>query len=860
MDDTWEIHFNLLAEGKNKSESFHFKVNPLKDPSNEFPSFPKEKMLRALKEHGDNNKYGFAQGRLRNLKLKKKPTISKNDEIHILMIVFEKIGPISLVFINRFEYLVLEGIDAQYNYIGYKTLVNLVLQSIKPDSEPIRGLGRITRVYHTSNAEELIRKRSYSPIFDTAEGNIAAFIASFLLPTLFIIILPLELLDSTWIYILVLGVLSILVSSYSILKRSSRYAPLSLVSLIISYVLIESMIHVNILTQGINPWGIFNNISRNNLVGILRNQPIIDAIAPQIVIGIDLLATIIPFMDLILLSLLPFTISPGISGLTERVEKKLSMRNFVRKSFFGALFLISIILLPMSYHAIGKGMEGTLYASIGVSETSEIFSEEYLTNIDTNLDALLTLINSAQFNLNKAGNSFQHFADNPLIAYVLPYFIPNLAGIPLEDLSKILNLTYVLSNSLEYIPNLLWAISNLESGVNLTFTILQQSIENPTTAGVGSEISSSYDTNMKTALNLILLGTNNLTSIQNSLLTLFSQAKDKLDYSVFAEISTIITDFELSFPILVTILENLAPWINSTYKLTLVLDDLFDYEFNSPYLQSALVDFENSTMLSDIDVDALPLNSTIPIRDLASFSQNLHSVTKYFLYTVQNGSMMFQQLNSTLKLFEDIDFSNSSHINDPIWGNINTGLTNTSNLLNNTQSNLENMGDVLSNQDDFEFTELNAFVTDLQLFIDNTSQQFDVVNTYFDVLDGTFNAISSFSTGVNVFNDTLTQDLVNSSVDYTEARDNFTLSQFTANQTASILTSINYHLLNQSSIDNWIELLNGSSNSIWLNAGDFVQLITDIEAEPSGFILLSHLNQLDLILNRAEALDWNIFS
>ena len=76
MEDTWELHFNLLAEGKSKSESFHFKVNPLKDPSNEFPSFPKDKMLRALKEHGDNDKYGYAQGRLRNLKLKKKSPLN----------------------------------------------------------------------------------------------------------------------------------------------------------------------------------------------------------------------------------------------------------------------------------------------------------------------------------------------------------------------------------------------------------------------------------------------------------------------------------------------------------------------------------------------------------------------------------------------------------------------------------------------------------------------------------------------------------------------------------------------------------------------------------------------------------------
>jgi hypothetical protein len=66
--------------------------------------------------------------------------------------------------------------------------------------------------------------------------------------------------------------------------------------------------------------------------------------------------------------------------------------------------------------------------------------------------------------------------------------------------------------------------------------------------------------------------------------------------------------------------------------------------------------------------------------------------------------------------------------------------------------------------------------------------------------------------------------------------------------------------LNQSAIDNWIDLLNGSSNSIRLNAAEFIQLITAIETEVTGFIFQSHLDQLAIILGRAEALEWNIFS
>ncbi|MHA2093527.1 MAG: hypothetical protein ACW98F_02680, partial [Candidatus Hodarchaeales archaeon] len=641
MPEKCQISFNLQAEGKAKIESFRFNVNRLSDPSIEFPSFPKEKMLRALREHSRDRQYGFAQGHLKNLKFKK-CELSDVEEIHILMLVFEKIGPISLLFRNKFEYLVLDGIDAQYNYIGYKTLVNLLIQIIKPNTEPIQGLGKITAIYHASNSEELSRKASYVPILETTEGKVTLFALSIILPTIVVIVLPLTWLEEVGPYLLVLGMLSILVCLYPVVKRSFRHAPLSILSLITSYLIVETLIHFDVLTAGINPWGIFNNISRDNLVGILRNQPIVGSIGSQIFIGFDLLGAIVPFLDIILLGIIPFTVGAGLSGLLEKVEKKLSIRTITVKTFFAALFLISIIAIPTTYHAIGKGMEGTLYASIGVTETAEIFSEKYFTNLEENLAELEALIASAQFNFDKANNSFTQFANNPLIAYLLPFIIPEVAGIPLQDLPNILALTDVVSKSLTHVPNLLWSLTNLESGINLTFSLLQDSIGQSAVGGYGATTSATYNPSMHDALNLLLQGTSNLSSIEDPLLILFSQAREKIDYSVFAEISSVLTELELVLPILITILDGLVPWVNSTYKLTLVIDDLFDFNFDSNYLQSAVDDFDQSASILDIDVATLPNTSIIPIRDLAGFSTNLHSVTKYFLYTIQNGSQMFQ--------------------------------------------------------------------------------------------------------------------------------------------------------------------------------------------------------------------------
>ncbi|MHA1944689.1 MAG: hypothetical protein ACXAC6_01790 [Candidatus Hodarchaeales archaeon] len=861
MADTWELRFDLKAEDKNKSESFNFEVNALKDPSKEYPSFPKEKLLRALRLHGVDKRFKYASGLLKNIKMKKCPDLKKTDEIHLLMIILEKIGPISFIFSNKFEYLVLEGVDSQYNYIGYKTIVNLLIQTIKPDSEPIKGLGKIKAIYHATNAEEIERKKSYVPFLDTTEGNILAFALSVILPTVVVIVLPISWLDTMSSYLLVLVLLSFLVCLYPILKRSVRHSPLSLLSLVASYLIVESMIHVNFLIDGINPWGIFNNISRHNLVGILKNQPIVAAISPQLFIGFDLLAVIVPFLDVILLSLIPFTIGVSLSGFVEKVEKVVSARTVVIKTFFLAVFTIFIVVLPTTYHAFGKGMEGTFYAGIGMSETTEIFSDRFITDLEANFVELLSLIESANFNLNKAGNSFLQFAENPLIAYLLPSLIPEVAGIPLADLPRILDLTYVLSSSLEYIPNIFWALNNLQSGLNLSFSILQGSVGLAPLSGSGAAIFADYDPTLKDALQLLTLGTNNLSVIQDPLIILFDQVKEKLDYSVFAEISTVLTEIEIALPILITILDSVSPWINSTYKLSLVLDDLFDYQFTSEYLSSASLDFESASSILDIDIQSIPETTTIPIRDLVDFSFALHSVTKYFLFSMENGTQMFTQLNSTLRLFDDVDFTNTSNIDSPIWDDIDSGLNLTSILLNSTQDSLNSMNLILSSPPPLEFEELNDFFDELILFVDNTTESFDVVNQYFDALDGTHNSISLLSSGINVLNQTITQDLITSTEDYTNARNNFTQSQIVANNTYDILEGITSHILNESSITNWQNLIKGDittnlTSSIYMNAEACLDLIELIE---TGGILVSHLTELALILVRIEDLDWNIF-
>ncbi|MFX0149239.1 MAG: hypothetical protein ACFFAJ_00505 [Candidatus Hodarchaeota archaeon] len=859
--DEWEIKFKLQAA--QRSESFQFSVNSLRDSSVEFPSFPKDKFLRALQTHSESKHYSLYSGMLRDLKFKRTSDLHENVEIHVIILVFEKIGPISLIFSNKFENLVLEGLDANYNYLGTDALINILIQIIKPDSPTVKGLGNILTIYHASNMEELVKKEKYVPFLDRIEGQSIIFSLSIIIPILFILIIPSQFLDSMLSYVITLGIFSILVCLYPLIKRSIRFAPLSLISALISYLSIETMIHFRVF-QGLNPWGIFNNISRQNLIGILRNQDLVKSTGQGVILGFDLLQLLIPFLDAIIIIFIPFTIGVSLTGIFQISERKWKSTMLLR-TLFSALLLIFIIIIPLGYHAIGKGTEGTLYASIGLVETAEIFSPEYLNNLDLTYEDLLSLIASTKQHLKLASNSFRQFGNNPLIALILPYIIPNVAGIPLKDLPNILTLTNVLAEAVPHFYPLSWAYFNLQLGFNQSFLILIQTMEKITEGGLGAQISPKYNSSMKDALSILQLGVNNLTDAQQPLLSLVRTVQQTLNYSIFADISNVLTELEIGLPILVNTTNEVVPWINSTYKLTLVLDDLSEYNFESQLLEEAEKDFNASKGLYDIDIGSFPdiEDPLIPIQDLVNFIINLHQVTKHMMFSVRNATHMFRSLNKTMKLMDDINFSDVSNIYDPIWSNIDLGLHNTSSYLAATQTSLNNMSDVITSQEPLEFAGLNKLLDEFEEFTNSTSERFDLVESYVLALNETSNAVKFFSMGTNSLNAALNAPVFNST-DYDTAINNFTMCQESANTTDEILSGISNHLLNETAITNWRNLVKGNitniaTNSIYMNAEGCLVLIDEI-INFGSVTIPDDLTEFTAILSDMEQLDWNIFT
>jgi hypothetical protein len=867
--DEWEISFNLRAG--DRSEQFQFNVNPIKEMTKEFPSFPKDNFLRALKAHGESDKYNLHSGMITDLKIKRTSELNENQEIHILMLVMEKIGPISLIFRQTFEHLVLEGIDSHYNYIGSEALLNVMVQVIKPDSPTVKGLGKIKSIYHASNIMELSRKESFVSFLDSTEGQILVFSLSIILPTILIIILPIQFLDSMLGYIICLGILSILWCIFPIAKRSTTYAPLAVVSALASYLIIEILINLNIIVRGINPWGIFSNLSRQDLLGELQNQEVISELGYEVFLGIELLEVIIPFLDSIFILLIPFSVGVGLSGIIMITERKWKSAAILR-ILFAALFLIAIIIIPLGYHALGKGSEGTLHTSIGLIETAEMFTPIYIEDLEANYQELLDLIASAQQHLEKANNSFKQFGQNPLIAFILPYLMPEVAGIPLEDLPEILALTGVLADTVPYIPNILWGYNNLQTGFNQTFYLLQQSIENlPQPGGFGSGLSQEYDLSMLLALRILQRGTTNLSSVTDPILHLISEIQEKLDYSVFAEIFDLLTELEIGLPILITIANNSVPWINSTYKLTLALDDLYNLEFDSNILVEAEKDFNASLEMQTIDIESLSEDAVIPIRDLANFSINLHRVSQYFMFSLKNTSSMFQTLNSTLHEIQGINFSDPSNFLDPRWGIVNQGLNDTSDYLLKTQISLDNMSAIITAQEAFEFTELvdlNQLLNNLGNFTQSASKRVDIVDQYVTALNGTFQSVRYFSLGSYSLNKTLTETVNGiGSFEPETATSNFTMSQIEGNFTFEILNAVKGEFLNESAVNNWQDLVRGNitdnrTNSVYMNAQRCINLISDIEIAIAAVQdITPFITTFQQILNRMEQLDdnWDVF-
>ncbi|MHA1972115.1 MAG: hypothetical protein ACTSW1_03910, partial [Candidatus Hodarchaeales archaeon] len=721
MEKEWEIRFKLKVE--NRSEDFKFLVTPLEETGSEieFPSFPKDKFIRALRAHSDSNEYVLHRAKITELQFRKTKLYKPDQEFHIIMVVFEKIGPVSLVFTNKFEYLVLEGIDSNYSYLGVETIINMLLQVIKPDSPEVKGVGKIKTIYHASNYEILEKTATMTPILDTLEGQALFFGLSIILPTLFTIVLPPDFLSTTYSYLFALAVYLILACLFPIVKRSTRYAPLSLISLLASYLIIETLIHIRML-EAINPWGIFNNISRQNLIGILKSQEVVQAaVNPPLFMGIDFLGVLVPFLDIIILSIVPFTVAVSLAGLIENFDWSLKKR-FIVKVFFVVLFTLSIITIPLTYHALAKGSEGTLQASIGLTEAIEIFDPKYMEDLENNYQELLGLIDSARWHLLKSSNSFMQFSQNPLIAYLLPYFIPNVSGIPLEDLPGILNITSALGNSLTYFPNILWSISNFQEGFNLTLDILQDTMSNINSSGVAASVMQNYNVTMREALSVINRGLNNLSYAQGPLLELISQIHSSLNYSIFGEITAFLQEMEIALPVLTTVIANFVPWINSTYKLSLALQDLYENSnFHSDLLDDAKKEFNSTRELLSIELENLPPKSEenfIPIHDLVTFSINLYNISQYYVYSVDNASLMFQELNSTLSIVQSLDLSNSSNIEDPKWSAISEGLDNTGDFLNHTESSLIEMQNIIDSQEntqlDFEqLDQLNTFFAGL---------------------------------------------------------------------------------------------------------------------------------------------------
>jgi hypothetical protein len=172
------------------------------------------------------------------------------------------------------------------------------------------------------------------------------------------------------------------------------------------------------------------------------------------------------------------------------------------------------------------------------------------------------------------------------------------------------------------------------------------------------------------------------------------------------------------------------------------------------------------------------------------------------------------------------------------------------------------MSAVITSQEPLEFAGFNYLLEKLEEFTQSSSDRFELVESYVLALNETYNAIRYFSMGANSLNVTLNAPIFNSD-EYNPAIVNFTRCQESANTTEDILTGISTHLLNETAITNWRNLVKGditnsSTNSIYMNAQRCLNLIDAIL--PIGPVTQPDLIEFVAILSDMEELDWSIFT
>jgi len=174
-----------------------------------------------------------------------------------------------------------------------------------------------------------------------------------------------------------------------------------------------------------------------------------------------------------------------------------------------------------------------------------------------------------------------------------------------------------------------------------------------------------------------------------------------------------------------------------------------------------------------------------------------------------------------------------------------------------------------STQLEFEqLDQLNTFFNGLGDFVQSTRDRFSVINTYYLAFNSTYYSIYSFSKGSYSLNQTIDLALNNQTFDsnFTQASQNFTNAQIEANLTYDLLEGISDHLLNESSITSWQDIVRGDitnneTNSIYVNAESCLTLIEVLKISAGlNEDLTPYLSTFDGILVKMEAIDWDLFS
>lgn len=637
---------------------------------------------------------------------------------------------------------------------------------------------------------------------------------------------------------------------FSLFRRSKLAV---LVNLPIAYFVYLIMHIFHLITNGWfkNPYGIFGSLTKGPIAIISKNLFNIGLI--EVASLLEKLALITFLVDLLVIAFIAIIMGSLVTILSTGIRtKEGNIRLFIipLKFFTAVLFIILLIVVPLTYAGISKSVEGSAYFGAAVSEFG--FLQSYLQsgggtgsqNFNSfdllNPELREHLIKAAGFayeDLLKSYAAFRHVQQNLLLEFILSiaprqFQTDEYTAINTQNITQLLDVTLIIADIMQAAPGLINGIYDsfygLRSGLNITLDTLQSRnslFNNDFLLSVGNIT--------KAVNNFTIIARPSLVNAMDDSLTLIDNVFVPLGEERNTIIRTLIEAFRFGIPAASHLYSPAPQLINATYKVILGMNNILDLELDNAlsWMLSATLDVQRAidillyiddSQLVSIEKEPLPFRATL------EFLRDLRDTMHAFVSAGENLIKFLFAIENTMKLLDQIDFNASLSNNELLWEQVYGNVTKTKSYLDDLDSNATSAAyksDIHKQKYYGTLTETaQPFWTILDTITNDFQNNTNDMHQLFDVYSKTVNASYHFSVG--------SEDLLTSLGTATTlyAENNLSTALSEADQAYTLMSNITF--INTELKNNWLNLLkqDNTNQTIYGLTLNLISTISDVKA------------------------------